>query len=290
MRTDTTERGLERLMCTALAGHPVRSAGRGRRRGSACGPRRGGVERRQLSRLRPGVLCRLGTARGVRTGYAAGGRRRVDVVQGRSDAARVPDSAAGGDCQARYHRRVAQRDQTSGAAPGSVLRHALGAQCRGAGAVREEPVHGYPAALLQPGRRAAVAGFRAVHQRTRTCAHAVSKPKAGARQSGSEVACRTTGDQVTQYLNDARALQRIDDLPPGAAARALPLFCRLAMEAARTEVVRRRIGRARDVLARINHADPSCSDAVTWANRGAHGADVVTLGWQSMVRSTELLT
>ena len=96
MRTDTTERGLERLMCTALVGHPVRSAGRGRRRGSACGPRQGRVERRQLSRLRPGVLCRLGTARGVPTGYAAGGRRRVDVVQGRSDAARVPDSAAGG--------------------------------------------------------------------------------------------------------------------------------------------------------------------------------------------------
>ena len=142
------------------------------------------------------------------------------------------------------------------------------------------------------------------------------------RQSGSEVACRTVRDPVTQYLSDARALQHTDNLPPGAAARAVPLFCRLAMEAACTEVVRRRrigrgephadtdevlndartlkqklalalfddVGRAGEVLALINRSDSACADAVTWANRGTHGADDGTLGLRSMVGSTERLT
>ena len=60
------------------------------------------------------------------------------------------------------------------------------------------------------------------------------------RRLGSQVECRTIRDPVTQYLSDARALLRTDDLPPSAAARAVPLFCRLAMEAACAEVVRRR--------------------------------------------------
>ena len=142
------------------------------------------------------------------------------------------------------------------------------------------------------------------------------------RQSGSEVACRTTDDPVSQFLSDARALQRTDDLPPGAAARAVPLFCRLAMEAACTEVVRRRrigrgephadtdkvlsdartlmhklalalfddSGRTGEVLARINRADRAWADAVTWANRGTHGADDVFLDVPSVVGSTERLT
>ena len=142
------------------------------------------------------------------------------------------------------------------------------------------------------------------------------------RQSGSEVACRTIDDPVTQYLTDARALQRTDDLPPGAAARAVPLFCRLAMEAACTEVVRRRrigrgephadtdealndartlmhklalalfddSGRTGEVLGQINRADHAWADAVTWANRGTHGADDVFLDVPSVVGSTERLT
>ncbi len=55
------------------------------------------------------------------------------------------------------------------------------------------------------------------------------------RRLGSEVACRSIRDPVTQYPSDARALLRTDDLPPSAAARAVPLFCRLAMESACTE-------------------------------------------------------
>ena len=48
----------------------------------------------------------------------------------------------------------------------------------------------------------------------------------------SQVACRAIGDPVTQSLSDGRALLRTDDLPAGAAARAVPLFCRFATEAA----------------------------------------------------------
>ena len=52
------------------------------------------------------------------------------------------------------------------------------------------------------------------------------------RRLGSQVARRTIGDPATQSVSDARALLRTDDLPASAAARAVPLFCRLAMEAA----------------------------------------------------------
>ena len=38
------------------------------------------------------------------------------------------------------------------------------------------------------------------------------------RRLGSQVACRTIGDPVTQSLSGARALLRTDDLPAGAAA------------------------------------------------------------------------
>ncbi len=58
------------------------------------------------------------------------------------------------------------------------------------------------------------------------------------------MACRTIGDPVTQSLSDARTLLRTDDLPAGATARAVPLFCRLAIEAACADACRRwRIGR-----------------------------------------------
>ncbi len=141
------------------------------------------------------------------------------------------------------------------------------------------------------------------------------------RQSGSQVACRTVGDPVAQYLADARALRKTDELPPEAAARALPSFCRLAIEAACTEVVRRRrigrgephsdtdevlndartlmqklalalfddSGRGGEVLARLNRSDPRWADAVQWTNRGAHRA-VVSQDLSSMVGSTESLT
>ena len=123
------------------------------------------------------------------------------------------------------------------------------------------------------------------------------------RRAQSVVDCRETRDPATQYLHDARSLTRTDDLPPAAAARAVPLYCRLALEAACTEVVRRRrIGRgeahgaveealtdarkllqklalalfddaerAGDVLPSINGKwGRAAGDAVAWSNRGSH--------------------
>ena len=141
------------------------------------------------------------------------------------------------------------------------------------------------------------------------------------RRLGSEVACRTIGDPVTQYLSDARALLRTDDLPAGAAARAVPLFCRLAMEAACADAFRRRRigrgephagtdevlteartlmpklalalfdddGRTGEVLARINRSDRGWADAVRWANRGAHGSGAAAADLPPMVSATERL-
>ena len=142
-----------------------------------------------------------------------------------------------------------------------------------------------------------------------------------ARRLGSQVECRTIRDPVTQYLSDANALLRTDELPASAAARAVPLFCRLAMEAACTEVVRRRrIGRGEphsdtdevlnaartlmpklalalfddaartgEVLARINRSDSGWADAVRWANRGAHGSGDAATDLPPMVGATERL-
>ena len=135
------------------------------------------------------------------------------------------------------------------------------------------------------------------------------------------MACRAIRDPVTQYLSDARALLRTDHLPAGAAARAVPLFCRLAMEAACADAFRRRrigrgephagtdemlndartlmpklalvlfddAGRTGEVLARINRADRGWADAVRWANRGAHGPADAAADLPPMVSATERL-
>ena len=125
------------------------------------------------------------------------------------------------------------------------------------------------------------------------------------RRAQSVVECRPTGGPVAQYLADAKALLRTDELPAAAAARAVPLYCRLAIEAACTDVVRRRrigrgeshvsveatltdaqtllrklalalfddAGRAGDVMERINREwDRAAGDAVGMSNRGPHDA------------------
>ena len=127
------------------------------------------------------------------------------------------------------------------------------------------------------------------------------------RRSGSVVECRATRDPVAQYLDDARALLRTRDIPPRAAEVAVPLFCRLAVEAACTETVRRRClgrgqphadvedllvdartllqklalalyddaGSAGEVFARLSGRSQAAATAVRWANRGPHAAVVV---------------
>ena len=60
------------------------------------------------------------------------------------------------------------------------------------------------------------------------------------RREQSEVDLRSSGDPVTRNLDDARALARTTELPELVAQQVVPNFCRLAIEAAAVEVVRRR--------------------------------------------------
>lgn len=123
------------------------------------------------------------------------------------------------------------------------------------------------------------------------------------RRAESVVECRETRDPVTQYLQDARSLTLTDDLPSAAAARAVPVYCRLALEAACTEVVRRRriargdahaaieealtdartlrqklalalfddARRASEVMSRVNAQwGREAGDAIAKSNRGSH--------------------
>jgi recombinational DNA repair ATPase RecF len=60
------------------------------------------------------------------------------------------------------------------------------------------------------------------------------------RRDGSVVELRRALDPVGRYLEDALAVAGTPDLPPPAAARVVPGLCRLGLEAACMEVVRRR--------------------------------------------------
>ncbi|HUQ42583.1 MAG TPA: AAA family ATPase [Candidatus Limnocylindrales bacterium] len=60
------------------------------------------------------------------------------------------------------------------------------------------------------------------------------------RREGSVVQVRTESDPVTRAIADARTLAFTDELPLEIARRTVPGFCRLAIEAACWEVVRRR--------------------------------------------------
>lgn len=123
------------------------------------------------------------------------------------------------------------------------------------------------------------------------------------RRANSVVECRTVSDPIQQYLNDARAVVRTEGLPAGVPERVVPGFCRLAVEAACTETVRRRrigrgeahsevettvaaattlleklslglfdeTGRAGEVMQRVQARwGRSAADAVGMANRGSH--------------------
>jgi DNA repair exonuclease SbcCD ATPase subunit len=83
------------------------------------------------------------------------------------------------------------------------------------------------------------------------------------RREGSVVELRQTRDPVARYIEDALAVAFTDALPPQAARRVVPGLCRLAIEAACTEAVRRRrIGRGEphaaveDLLSRLNGSKP----------------------------------
>ena len=79
------------------------------------------------------------------------------------------------------------------------------------------------------------------------------------RRDGSVVELRRALDPVGRYLEDAFAVAGTADLPSPAAARVVPGLCRLALEAASMEVVRRRrLGRGEphaDVERLLSRAD-----------------------------------
>lgn len=60
------------------------------------------------------------------------------------------------------------------------------------------------------------------------------------RQPGSVVGIRESRDPVERHLDDARALARSEDVPREVADRVIPGLCRSALEAACSQVVRRR--------------------------------------------------
>lgn len=123
------------------------------------------------------------------------------------------------------------------------------------------------------------------------------------RRANSVVECRTATDPIRQHLDDARAIVRTEGLPAGVIERVAPGFCRLAIEAACTETVRRRrigrgephseveaaivgattvldklslalfdeSGRAGEVMQRVQARwGRASADAVGMANRGSH--------------------
>ena len=123
------------------------------------------------------------------------------------------------------------------------------------------------------------------------------------RHPGSVVEVRTALDPVERYLEDARALVRSDGVPAEVVDRVVPGFCRHAIEAACTTVVRRRRigrgdphaaveaelqkattlyvflslalfddpGRGSDVLTAVNNRfGKGAGDAVRAVNRGVH--------------------
>jgi hypothetical protein len=100
------------------------------------------------------------------------------------------------------------------------------------------------------------------------------------RREGSVVELREALTPVERHIVDARALSRTQDLPPEVAARVIPGFCRLALEAAAVDAVRRRrIGRGEahaeveELLARVNRL--TVFAALALFDDGTRGGDVL---------------
>jgi recombinational DNA repair ATPase RecF len=124
------------------------------------------------------------------------------------------------------------------------------------------------------------------------------------RRESSAVEVRRGRDPVARHIEDAMAVAYTENLPAPAAKRVIPGLCRLAIEAACVETVRRRrlargerhadvedllaglsgtksyaalalfddAGRAGDVLPRLNKESKESADLFRVLNEGAHGA------------------
>ena len=126
------------------------------------------------------------------------------------------------------------------------------------------------------------------------------------RREGSIVQLRAGRDPVSRNIEDAIAVAKTEGLPPAAARRVIPGLCRVAIEAACTETVRRRRlargerhveveklladcsgtrtfvslalfddpQKAGDVLPRLNKESRDYADVYRLCNEGAHGVEV----------------
>jgi len=102
------------------------------------------------------------------------------------------------------------------------------------------------------------------------------------RRPGSVVQVRPTLTPVEQQLKDAYDMCADDALPENVAARVVPGMCRLAVEAAFTEAIRRRKLRAgkrhADVQAEVESADKlSKKAALAMFGDAARGGEVLPL-------------
>jgi predicted ATPase len=126
------------------------------------------------------------------------------------------------------------------------------------------------------------------------------------RREGSAVEVRPGRDPVTRHIEDAMAVAQTDGLPAAAARRVIPGLCRMAVEAACTEAVRRRRlargerhadveellagcgkttsfvafalfddpQRVGDVMPRLNRESREAADLLRILNEGAHGIEI----------------
>ena len=163
--TDTSERGLERLLCTALTGHP-------------CDPSTDGhvAEPRSAS---AGVGWTPGTSHGYDREFCLD---RIELAaflhatqpEAAASLALDQDGPTRRKFLARLQGEIAKRGTIDVLRHGvkhgahnldSVLRHAVGREPPGAGALRSESLHRRSAAPLQPRRDATRPRHRPVHQR-----------------------------------------------------------------------------------------------------------------------------
>jgi recombinational DNA repair ATPase RecF len=101
------------------------------------------------------------------------------------------------------------------------------------------------------------------------------------RRPESIVEARRALDPVERHIDDARALIRSEDVPAGVAARVVPGFCRLALEAACVEAVRRRHLEAGSSHADVEEALDRCTTltmflALTLFDDETKGSQVLT--------------
>jgi recombinational DNA repair ATPase RecF len=102
-----------------------------------------------------------------------------------------------------------------------------------------------------------------------------------ARKEGSVVELRPALDPVERHLEDARALTRTTDLPDEVARRVVPGFCRLAIEAACIQAVRRRRIARGEQHADVESLLQQATRVTTFAalalfDDGTRGGDVLT--------------